>query len=64
MHDYDNFQDALNDYGYSQYRDGAGETGYSAKVGEFKQYFAKSSKTKPPDEGDTKPDEGDEGNTT
>lgn len=42
MHDYDNFQDALNDYGYSQYQDGAGEPGYAAKVAEFKQFFKKT----------------------
>ena len=64
MHDYDNFQDALDDYGYSRYRDGAGETGHSAKVGDFKQYFSKSGKTKLPDESDPKPDDGEIGNTT
>lgn len=64
MHDYDNFQDALDDYGYSRYRDGAGETGYSAKVAEFKQYFTKSNKNNPPDEDDGNPDEGAGENTT
>jgi hypothetical protein len=49
-HDYDNFQDALNDYGYSRYRHGAGDSGYSAKVGEYKQFFTKT-KDMPP-EGD------------
>jgi hypothetical protein len=63
MHDYDNFQDALKDYGYSQYQHGAGEEGYSAKVEEFKQFFTKSGKTKPPEEEDGKPDETG-GNTT
>ena len=48
MHDYDNFQDALKDYGYAQYQNGAGEEGYSAKVEEFKQFFTKSAKPKPP----------------
>ncbi len=48
MHDYDNFQDALKDYGYSQFQDGAGEDGYSAKLNEFKQFFAKSGKNDPP----------------
>lgn len=52
MHDYDNFQDALQDYAYSQYKKGAGETGYDAKVDEFKQFFTKSNKNKPPDGGD------------
>jgi len=64
MHDYDNFQDALDDYGYSRYRNGAGETGYSAKVGDFKQYFAKSNKNAPPGEGDDKPLEGEGENST
>ena len=50
MHDYDNFQDALKDYGYSQYQDGAGEAGYSNKVEEYKQFFTKSNKPKPPAE--------------
>jgi hypothetical protein len=61
MHDYDNFQDALKDYGYSQYQHGAGEEGYSAKVDEFKQFFTKSNKNNPPDNG--KPDDTG-GNTT
>ena len=51
MHDYDNFQDALKDYGYSQYRNGGGESDYKAKVDEFKQFFAKSNKNNPPEEG-------------
>ena len=55
MHDYDNFQDALKDYKYSQYKDDSGEDGYSAKVEEFKQFFAKSNKPKPPAEGENKP---------
>ncbi len=55
MHDYDNFQDALKDYGYAQYQKGAGEDGYSAKVDEFKQFFAKSSKSELPEEGEEKP---------
>jgi hypothetical protein len=50
MHDYDNYQDALNDYGYSQFQDGAGEPGYAAKVADFKQFFTKS-KAKPPEDG-------------
>lgn len=54
-HDYDNFQDALKDYGYSQYQKGAGEDGYDAKVAEFKQFFAKSSKNEPTEEGGNTP---------
>lgn len=52
MHDYDNFQDALKDYAYSQYKNGSGEEGYDAKVAEFKQFFAKVKNT-PPDGGVT-----------
>jgi len=48
MHDYDNFQDALQDYSYSQYKKGAGENGYAAKVEDFKQFFNKSPKPKTP----------------
>lgn len=60
-HDYDNFQDALKDYGYSQYQKGAGEDGYDVKVEEYKTFFTKSSKPKPPEdeqdggEGDNEP---------
>ncbi len=54
MHDYDNLQDALKDYSYSQYKKGAGEDGYDAKVDEFKQFFAKSKKNNPP-AGDSNP---------
>jgi hypothetical protein len=52
MHDYDNYQDALKDYGYSQYQHGAGEDGYSAKVEEFKQFFTKSTKNTTPEGGE------------
>lgn len=53
MHDYDNFQDALQDYSYAQYKKGTGADGYSAKVEDFKQFFAKSGKSKPPEDGDS-----------
>lgn len=49
-HDYDNFQDALKDYGYSQYQKGAGEDGYDVKVEEYKSFFTKSPKPKPPED--------------
>lgn len=52
MHDYDNFQDALKDYGYAQYQYGAGEDDYSAKVDEFKQFFTKTPKPKTPEDGE------------
>ncbi len=52
MHDYDNFQDALKDYGYSQYQLGAGEDDYAAKVDEYKQFFTRSNDSKPPKDGE------------
>lgn len=60
MHDYDNFQDALKDYGYSQYQYGAGEDDYSSKVNEFKQFFAKTPRPKTPED-DEEPENGENG---
>ena len=51
MHDYDNFQDALKDYSWAQYKHGAGDDGYSTKVAEYKQLFTKSNKNNPPKDG-------------
>jgi N-acetyl-anhydromuramyl-L-alanine amidase AmpD len=51
MHDYDNFQDALKDYGYAQYQFGSGEETYAPKVSEFKQFFSKTKPTPPADGG-------------
>ncbi|WP_282079666.1 hypothetical protein [Aquimarina algiphila] len=42
LHDYDNYQDALNDYSYSQYSKGAGKPGFTEKVAELKQFFNRS----------------------
>lgn len=55
IHDYDNFQDALQDYSYAQYKKGTGADGYAAKVEEFKQFFLRTPKTKSPssDEGNS-----------
>ncbi len=39
LHDHDNYQDALNDYAYSQYSKGAGKPGFTEKVVELKQFF-------------------------
>ena len=52
LHDHDNYQDALNDYAYAQYKKGAGEAGYAEKAAEMKQFFPKSKKVVPPGEGD------------
>jgi hypothetical protein len=42
MHDYDNYQDALKDYRYAQYKKESGEAGYAEKVAELKQFFNRS----------------------
>lgn len=51
MHDYDNYQDALQDYKFAQFQADSGAEGYAAKVTEFKQFFAKSP-PEPTPEGD------------
>lgn len=38
-HDYDNYQDSLTDYAYSQYKAGTNTPGYTAKVTAIKQFF-------------------------
>lgn len=43
LHDYDNYQAALTDYGYTQYKKGSGATGYDTKITELKQFFSRSS---------------------
>ncbi len=50
LHDYDNYQDALNDYSYSQYSKGAGKSGFTEKVAELKQFFARTKSTAQTDE--------------
>ena len=54
LHDNDNYQDALSDYAYSQYKKGAEVPGFAEKVAEIKQFFPKTSKNNPPD-GDNNP---------
>ncbi|WP_062055852.1 hypothetical protein [Aquimarina longa] len=51
LHDYDNYQDTLNDYAYSQYSKGAGKPGFTEKVAELKQFFSRSKST--PQDNDT-----------
>ena len=41
-HDYDNYQDILTDYDYSQYKASTQAIGYSEKVAELKQFFPRS----------------------
>ncbi len=39
LHDYDNYQDALNDYSYTSFRAGAHAAGFEDKFNELKQFF-------------------------
>ena len=48
LHDNDNYQDALNDYAYAQYKKGANEPGFTEKVAEIKQFFPRSTPVTPP----------------
>lgn len=44
LHDYDNFQSALEDYAYTSYKAGSQAPGYETKMNELKQFFARSGK--------------------
>ena len=50
LHDWDNYQASLSDYGYAQYKFGTSATGYETKVNELKQFFNRTGETKPPAE--------------
>lgn len=39
LHDWDNYQAALVDYNYTQYKNNSGATGYNTKENELKQFF-------------------------
>lgn len=45
LHDWDNYQAALVDYGYTQYKNSSGATGYSTKETELKQFFNRTGAT-------------------
>jgi len=47
LHDYDNYQAALTDYGYSQYKAGTKTAGYETKVNELSQFFNRTGATTP-----------------
>ncbi len=53
LHDYDNYQDSLNDYAYSQYSKGAGKPGFTEKVAELRQFFNRTKSPIKTDETDT-----------
>ncbi|WP_321321089.1 hypothetical protein [Labilibaculum sp.] len=40
LHDYDNYQAALDDYAYTNYKTGTSASGYEAKQKELKQFFS------------------------
>ena len=51
LHDFDNYQDALEDYAYASFRARSKKVGFENKYNECKQFFAKSRKkvvTEPP----------------
>lgn len=44
LHDYDNFQDALDDYAYTKFKASGKAIGFDAKNNELKQFFPRKSK--------------------
>lgn len=44
LHDYDNYQDALNDYAYTGFRAGSNAVGFEQKHRELKQFFSSRGK--------------------
>ena len=48
LHDYDNYQAALTDYGYSQYKAGTKAAGFETKVAEMAQFFNRTGTTTTP----------------
>jgi len=51
LHDYDNYQSALNDYACTTYKAGSNAAGFQTKMNELKQFFGKRIKNTPPVEG-------------
>lgn len=49
LHDFDNYQDALSDYAYTQYRAGSKAVGFEEKHSDLKQFFARNKKSKTED---------------
>ncbi|TDP58592.1 hypothetical protein [Flavobacterium dankookense] len=45
LHDYDNYQAALTDYGYSQYKAGTKAAGFETKINEMAQFFNRTGTT-------------------
>lgn len=42
LHDYDNYQAALEDYGFTTYKAGGSATGFQTKHADLKQFFGRS----------------------
>jgi hypothetical protein len=55
LHDFDNYQAALTDYGYSQYKSGTKVAGYENKVLEIGQFFSRTGTASTPDVPPTTP---------
>ena len=51
LHDYDNYQSALNDYSFTTYKAGSNAAGFQTKMNELKQFFGNRIKNTPPVEG-------------
>ena len=49
LHDYDNYQAALTDYSYSQYKASTKVAGFETKVNEMAQFFSRTGTTTTPD---------------
>ncbi len=47
LHDYDNYQDSLDEYAHANFRKGMEEPGFAEKVAELKQFFSRSGTAKP-----------------
>ncbi len=45
LHDFDNYQAALQDYAYTSFMAGTGIVGYENKMNDLKQFFTRSAKT-------------------
>jgi hypothetical protein len=47
LHDFDNYQAALTDYGFSQYKAGSKTAGFETKVNELSQFFNRTGSINP-----------------
>ena len=46
LHDYDNYQDSLEDYSYTSFRAGSKKVGFEDKYKDIKQFFSKKTREK------------------